>query len=136
MGDPVVDSDSDGDALANLEVPPPLPNTPPPCDPEDKPAAEEARCGLPEVGIFRERADDSNCADEDCCEVGPNGENSEEVDEADECRLETWRPARGCVDVKAEFVGEKALREGLWLEVLDLEANPVEIGVRPRRAPC
>ena len=47
-GEPVVESESDGECLTSREPPVPLPATPPPaCDADERLAREEARRGLP-----------------------------------------------------------------------------------------
>ena len=49
-GEPVVESDSDGECLANLEAPTPL--LPSPCEADDKLATDDAKRGLlPEVSV-------------------------------------------------------------------------------------
>lgn len=131
----MVDSESDGEALANLDIPPPPPDAPPPPPPVDVPAAEEAKCGLPSEMMFLERADDSSWPVACCCCEDPGGENNEDEDEAEDWRLVTCRLV--CEVVKAEFVGENAARDGDWPDATVLAcASPVDIGGRPRRAPC
>ena len=55
-GDPVVDNDSEGEALTNLEVPPLVLGKPPlpPCAADAPTPEEEERCGLP-VAVVRGR---------------------------------------------------------------------------------
>jgi hypothetical protein len=92
LGDPtVLDVESEGEARASLEAPPPLLEAPPPlCDAVGKAAAEEPRCeaGCGAIVLTRE---DSSWLAGGCCPAWA-GENGDEVDDAaDDFLLPTLR---------------------------------------------
>lgn len=130
------DCESEGEARATLELPPPLVlgAPPPPCDAEGKAAAEEARCEGPWEAMVLERPEDSSWPGVCCwCDAGCDGEKGAEVDEADEVRLMMRRVPEDATD-GALLTGEKEAREGLLAAELErVEVKAVEMGVRPRR---
>lgn len=118
-GEPAPDCETDGECLASLELPPPLP-----CDGL---AREDARRGLPAEVTARDRLPlrkPPTFAD-------PDGEMSELVEEVDDCLLETCRFAAIEAWLKARFVGEKAASTALG--GLPWPAAVVDIGGKPRR---
>ena len=117
LGEPtVLEVESEGEARASFEAPPPLLEVPPPpCDAVGKAAAEEARFEE-DGGAMLLTREDSSWLDGSCCpEWG--GENGEEVDDAaDDLRLPTclvWVEGNaGNVEVAGESLGREALGEG------------------------
>lgn len=91
LGEPMLpDCESEGEARATLELPPPLVlgAPPPPCDAEGKAAAEEAKCEAAWEAMVLERPEDSSWPCECCCcDPDCDGEKGDDVDEADEVRL-------------------------------------------------
>lgn len=131
LGEPtVLDCESDGDARASLVAPPPLLELPPPpCDAVGKAAAEEASCELVWGAIVLDLVEDSSWVGGGCCPAC-EGENGEEVEEADELRLATCRDDGGGNDGKLFVAGEKPARELLGEGLLRCsEVNAVDIGV-------
>ena len=84
-GEPVVDSESEGECLTRREPPPPLPAIPPPaCDADAKLAMEDARRGLPAEVTALDRLWNWPVA---CPE--PDGETSELFEDVEDCLLVT-----------------------------------------------
>lgn len=130
-GEPVVDSESEGEWRAKRdELPPPAP---PPCEADDKLATDAAGCELFDEVVVR-RSRDSNWL-ADCCDPVTEGDVSEFTDDAEDCRLGPCRLTLLAAWLEVWVVGEKACLDGLpaALDGLDCTLLLVEIGVRPRR---
>lgn len=137
LGEPMLpDCESEGEARATLELPPPLVlgAPPPPCDAEGKAAAEEAKCEAAWEAMVLERPEDSSWPCECCCcDPDCDGEKGDDVDDADEVRLMMRRVPDDATE-GGLLTGEKEDREGLLAaELVRVEVKAVEMGVRPRR---
>lgn len=90
LGEPMLPGwESEGEARATLELPPPLvlDAPPPPCEAEGKAAAEGANWEAPDEAMVGRRPEDSSGPWDCCCCPGCDGEKCEVVDDADEVRL-------------------------------------------------
>lgn len=131
LGEPtVLDCESEGEARASLVAPPPLLDAPPPpCDAVGKAAAEEASCEEDWDAMVLVR-EDSSWLVKGCCPER-EGENGDEMDEAEDFLLATCRVEGGGKEGKLEDAGEKPARALVGEGVFRCSGvKVVEMGVR------